>query len=214
MSLQNEIMETVVNADRKKRLMFAGRRLLGCAALLSMPVSAGANEAAPRTVWAKADIGYEQYRNDGLECGMKGLASNIDNSAEVKTLARASRQLESIDASARAAWSQDAGQMGQTGLGSVQMRNGLDIAANKAIQAQAVREAARPEEQYARIKEMMFQIVRSCMIDRGYAKIVLTEDQRKEYGRVEGGADARRAYIHKLASDPHVLEAQREVAAQ
>lgn len=205
MSLQNETMEIVVNGDQKKPLML-GRGLLGCAILLSVPGSASANEAAPRTVWAKAGVSYEQFRYDGLECGMKGLARNIDNSAEVKTLTRASRQLESIDASARVSWSQDAGRMGQSDLGS--------IATSRANQEQAVREATRPEEQYARIKEMMFQIVRSCMIDRGYTKIVLTEDQRKEYGGVKGGAEARRAYIHKLASDPHVLEMQREVAAQ
>ena len=82
------------------------------------------------------------------------------------------------------------------------------------MQEQVVLTAARPEKQYARIKEIMFHVVRSCMIDHGYAKIVLTEDQRKAYGEVKGGADARRAYIHKLASDPHVLEKQREVAAQ
>jgi hypothetical protein len=42
----------------------------------------------------------------------------------------------------------------------------------------------------------------------------MTERQCGAYGKVKGGADARRAYIHKLASDPHVLETQREVAAQ
>jgi hypothetical protein len=52
------------------------------------------------------------------------------------------------------------------------------------------------------------------MIDRGYAKIVLTDAQRKDYDGIKGGADARRAYIHKLASDPHVLETQRDAAAQ
>ena len=54
----------------------------------------------------------------------------------------------------------------------------------------------------------------SVMIDRGYAKIVLTDAQRKDYDGIKGGADARRAYIHKLASDPHVLETQREATGR
>lgn len=193
-------MEIIVNYCPKNRRRSLDLGFLACTALLCMPGSASANEAAPRTVWAKAGVSYEQYRDDGLECGMKGLASNIDNSAEVKTLARASRQLESLDM--------------QSGSSSAQSPNGLDMATSRAMQEQVVLTAARPEKQYARIKEIMFHVVRSCMIDHGYAKIVLTEDQRKAYGEVKGGADARRAYIHKLASDPHVLEKQREVAAQ
>jgi hypothetical protein len=163
--------------------------------------SAGAKDAAPQTVWAKASIGLEEFRFDALECGMKGLARNVDDTEEVKALARATKQLEAINSNAPASWSQEAARGDPSGLSAA--------ATSRAIQQQAVIEAVRPDEQYARIKEMMFQIVRTCMIDRGYAKIVLTEDQREEYGRIKGGADARRAYIHKLASDPDVLETQR-----
>jgi hypothetical protein len=167
---------------------------------------ASAKDAAPRTVWAKANVGLEQFRFDALECGMKGLARNVDDTEEVKTLARAAKQLEAIDSSSQASWSQDAARGDPSQMSSA--------ATNRAIQEQAVIQTARPDEQYARIKELMFQIVRSCMIERGYAKIVLTEDQRKEYSRIKGGVDVQRAYIHKLASDPHVLEAQREPAEQ
>ncbi|MCP1469270.1 hypothetical protein J3E64_000945 [Sphingobium sp. OAS761] len=190
-------------------------KFLTCVALLSLPaVSADAKVAAPQTIWAKADVDYTQYRADALECGMQGLAVNIDNSEEVKTLARASQQLEAIDASAQAALSLDAGQMGRSDDSPVYVHNGLDIAARKGAEQQAVIATAKPEEQYARIKEMMFKVVRRCMVNRGYAKIVLTEDQRNEYSDMKGGADARRAYIHKLASDPQLLETQREAPAQ
>lgn len=186
-----------MKTNRNKRRAFPGWGLLTCAAALTLPGVANAKAAAPRTIWAKADVSYDQFSAEALECGMQGLAVNIDNTEEVKALAQASKQLEAMDASAQAALSQD---------------NGLDLAARKAAEQQSVISATRPDEQYAGIKEKMFRVVRKCMIDRGYAKIVLTEDQRNEYSGMKGGADARRAYIHKLSSDPHMLANQREIA--
>jgi hypothetical protein len=203
------MMEIIVDDHMKNRWSF-----LACAVFLSLPAGiASAKVAAPQTIWAKADVGYDQYRADALECGMQGLAVNIDDSEEVKTLARASEQLEAIDASAQAALHQDAGQFGRPEQ-DMYVHNGLDIAARKAAEQQAVIATARTDEQYARIKEMMFKVVRSCMLQHGYTKIVLTEDQRNEYSEMKGGADARRAYLHELASDPHVLETQREAVAR
>jgi hypothetical protein len=168
--------------------------------------SASAKQDAPQTVWAKTGVSYEQYRGDALECGKKGLASNIDNSDEVKTLAHASQQLDAADASAQASMNMAAGPTGQSDLASAAM--------DRSAQEQAIVAAAQPARQYAGIKEKMFQVVRRCMIDHGYAKIVLTESQRKEYAGIKGDADMRRTYIHKLASDPHVLETQRQVTAR
>lgn len=184
-----------------------GWRLLGCAAIVSIQMgSANAKETAPQTVWAKAGVSYEQYRGDALECAQQGLASDIDNSQEVKTLARASQQLEGIDASGQTSSGRSTGSTGQPDM--------VAAATDRAIEQQTIIAAAQPERQYAGIKEKMFVVVRSCMIKHGYAKIVLTENQRKEYVGIKGGADIRRAYIHKLASDPHVLETQRQVTTQ
>lgn len=189
-----------MNHCLKNRYRSLDWRVLACVAALSLPpVSANAKVSAPQTIWAKADVGYEQFSADALECGMQGLAVNIDNTEEVKTLARASEQLEALDTSAQTALSQN---------------NGLDAAARVAAQQQTVIAATRPDEQYAGIKEKMFKVVRKCMIERGYSKIVLTEDQRNEYSETKGGANARRAYIHKLASNPDVLETQREAVAR
>lgn len=179
---------------------------IGCATLLSMLAgSASAKDAAPQVLWAKAGVSYEQYRGDALECGMTGLASNIDNSKEVKTLARASSQLDAVDASAQNGMGQGTDPAGQADLAAAATRRSED--------EQRIIATARPDQQYAGIKTLMFQAVRRCMVKLGYAKIVLTEDQRKEYDGIKG-TDARRIYLHKLASDPHVLETQRQPAAQ
>jgi len=205
--LEFEIKRMAGNANRKKALMVFGWRLLGCAAIVGLQIgSASAKEAAPQTVWAKAGVSYEQYRGDALECGKQGLASDIDNTQEVKTLARASQQLEGIDASGQTSSGRSTGATGQPDM--------LEAATNRAIEQQTIIAATQPERQYAGIKQKMFVVVRSCMIKHGYAKVVLTENQRKEYEGIKGSADVRRAYIHKIASDPHVLETQRQVTAQ
>lgn len=207
MKLRDEVMKMVVKGNRNMRLMPLQWTSLGWAVLLSMHAgSANAKDAAPQVAWAKAGVSYPQYRGDALECGMRGLASNIDDSKQVKTLARASSQLEALDVSAQAGMGQGAGLTGQSDMAA--------DAANRANQEQRIITAARPDQQYAGIKTLMFEVVRRCMTSLGYAKIVLTEKQRKDYDGIKGGADARRAYIYKLASDPHVLETQREAAAQ
>ncbi|SNT02782.1 hypothetical protein [Sphingopyxis indica] len=182
----------------KNRHRFLDWRFLACVAALSFPsVDANAKVSAPQTIWAKAGVSREQFGAEALECGLQGLALKIDNSEEVKTLARASEQLDALDTSARAALIQD---------------NAPNAAARNAAEQQTVIAATRPDEQYARIKEKMFKVVRKCMLDHGYTKIVLTEDQRNEYSEIKGGAEARRSFIYELASNPHLLEAQREAA--
>jgi len=207
MKLRNEMMKMVVKGNRTMQLMPLRWTSLGCAALLSMQAgSANAKDAAPQVAWAKAGVSSAQYHGDALECGMQGLASNIDDSKQVKTLARASSQLEALDVSAQAGMGLGAGPTGQSDLAA--------DAANRSNQQQRIITAARPDQQYAGIKTLMFEVVRRCMTNLGYAKIVLTEKQRRDYDGIKGGAEARRAYIYKLASDPHVLETQREAIAQ
>ena len=206
MKVRDEVMKTVVKGNRNMQFTPMRWTSIGCAALLIILAdSASAKDAAPQVVWAKAGVSYEQYRGDALKCGMTGLASNIDNSKEVKTLARASSQLDAVDASTQAGIGQGADPTGQADLASA--------AASRAEQEQQIIAATRPDQQYAGIKTLMFEAVRRCMAKLGYAKIVLTADQRKEYDGIKG-ADARRLYVHKLASDPHVLETQRQAAAQ
>src|SRR3546814_6124554 len=84
------------------------RSFLACVAALSFPsVDANAKVSAPQTIWAKAGVSREQFGAEALECGLQGLALKIDNSEEVKTLARASEQLAALDTSARADLLQD-----------------------------------------------------------------------------------------------------------
>ena len=48
----------------------------------------------------------------------------------------------------------------------------------------------------------------ACLRERGYRQFRLTDDQRRQLRRLRHGTDERRAFLHSLASNPRVLEAQ------
>src|SRR3546814_16951450 len=98
----------VVSHYLKNRHRFLDWRFLACVAALSFPyVDADATVSAPQTIWAKAGVSREHFGAEALECGLQGLAAKIDNSEEVKTLARASEQTDALDTSTRAALIQE-----------------------------------------------------------------------------------------------------------
>jgi hypothetical protein len=52
-----------------------------------------------------------------------------------------------------------------------------------------------------------------CLSDRGYTKFKLTKDQSRRLARLKAGSLERRKYLYSLASDPRVLQEQREADA-
>ena len=156
--------------------------------------SASANGGAPQRAWGKAGVTYEQYRDDALECGKEARAADIDQSAPVETLRRASGELATLD-----------NQMGATSYSNDGMSDGLKAVVQ---QRQMVVQTARPDQQYVRIKQLMFETARSCMTKNGYSRFNLTSDQRKAFSKLDG-VEARRHYLYDLASDENVLSAQK-----
>jgi hypothetical protein len=51
-----------------------------------------------------------------------------------------------------------------------------------------------------------------CLMQRGYSKFRLTDEQRKRLSKLRAGSDERRAYLYGLASDPAVLQSQKAAA--
>lgn len=145
---------------------------------------------APKVSWGKADVSYEQYRADALDCGKNGLATDIDNSDPVNTLRTAAMQLQALDDH----WT------------NINV-NRAELPAD-AYERQQIETAARPKEQFAKIKAMMFVAVRKCMSDHGYARFTLTDAQRAEMNKI-GDLNGRRQYLFKLASNREVLEKQK-----
>jgi hypothetical protein len=172
------------------------------AALLAIAALAAAAPAeaadAPQFAWGKAGVAYEAYREQAYQCAMAGFGSDIADSAPVETLRKATRRLEALD-----------GQL-QTIGGAP---DPVAAASRYASEAASVRAAARPEKQVQAVKQLMFSVMQQCMIDHGYTRFALTEQQRTQWSALAEAQD-RRVFLHKLASDAAVLEQQKQPLAK
>ncbi len=65
-----------------------------------------------------------------------------------------------------------------------------------------------PEVQWNRAATIMQHELEGCLMMRGYVRFELTDEQDMMLKALAPGSDERRAYLHSLASDPHVLATQ------
>jgi len=65
-----------------------------------------------------------------------------------------------------------------------------------------------PEVQWNRAATILRVALEDCLTMRGYVKFELTDEQDMMLEALAPGSDERRAYLHSLASDPHVLATQ------
>ncbi|MDP9422869.1 MAG: hypothetical protein M3Q19_08560 [Pseudomonadota bacterium] len=166
---------------------------LALAAVALGPTTARAADA-PKFAWGKAGVSYDQYRDEAYECAMVGLDTNIENTEPVERLRKATRQLEALDNRQGVASSTD-----PMGAG---IRHAQDLA--------AIKESARAEQQVKELKKILFAAMQKCMVQRGYTRFALTEDQRREVAKFKNGSPERRAFLYKLGSDPAILEQQKQ----
>lgn len=166
--------------------------VLALAALAAAATAAHAAEA-PRFAWGKAGVSYDQYRSEAYECALDGLSVDVSDTEPVERLRRATRQMEAIEARQGAAAAADPVAAG--------IRQAQDI--------EAARASARPDQQVQAVKRIMFSAMQRCMIQRGYTRFALTEEQRGEMAALADGSPERRALLHRLASDAGILERQR-----
>jgi hypothetical protein len=90
--------------------------------------------------------------------------------------------------------------------------NSIEQAAQYADIQQHIIESVRPDERMRNIKKTLIANDQSCLVQRGYSKFVLTDDQRHVLKKLKAGSDERRAYLYSLATNPAVLQGQRAPA--
>jgi hypothetical protein len=116
-------------------------------------------------------------------------------------LVRASRRLDSLNGT----FSVNTADVGANGPPST---NSVDQMARFAANQQHIVESVRPEERFRSIKQKLQVTTDTCLIDRGYSRFSLNDDQRHHLRKLKVGSDERHAYLFRLASDPAVLAAQ------
>jgi hypothetical protein len=174
------------------------------AGVLALPAHAA---PAPQESWGKAGVSLAQYRQDSVECGLKGHYTDVSNTRDAQVLVNASRQLDTIQ-----------GTFAPNTVGASPSGPAPSDVANQmgqyAATQQHIVDNARPELRYRNIKHTLEATTAECLVQRGYSKFTLTDEQRHALRKLKPGSDQRRAYLHTLASDPMVLQGQKAATAQ
>lgn len=179
-------------------------RRLFAVSLFSAALAAPAISAqAPEESWGKAGISLQKYFQDSVECGLQGYNTDISKTEDAQAFVRASRQLDAATVGATAP-SIIAG--GPTGPA---MTDSVEQAIQYAQRQQQIVESVRPDERFRSIKKALLSKTEQCLVQRGYSKFRLTDEQRHRLRKLKFGSDQRREYLYSLGSDPVVLAAQR-----
>lgn len=150
---------------------------------------------APETSWGKPGVSFEDYRADAARC--LNLVERVDLSGTepARVLATASRRIE--DALPQA---------GPAPTESSEVPSEYMLASQRIAR---IVEQARPEHRIRQARDILQVAMSECLTILGYRRFRLTEEQQRQLARLRTGRAARHAFLHSLASDPRVLEAQR-----
>jgi hypothetical protein len=172
--------------------------------LLALVLPVSANSApAPDESWGKVGVSLAQYREDALDCALKGHYLDISQSDDAKAFVKGSRELDAVTTGASAP-----AVAGANGMGSTTTDSSVDQMVEYANQQQRIVESVRPEQRYHSIKRMLVDRTAQCLTNRGYSKFRLTDEQRHRLRKLKFGSEERRAYLYSLGSNPAVLQTQ------
>ena len=161
-------------------------------ALILSPAQA---QQRPYDSWGKADIAFETYRDDALECALTGYYADVSGTEQAHMFQRATQRLQTNDDHS----------MGAAGA-SVEEQAYRSVGI--ARQSELIQRSIRPERRMRELEEAMVGLVEQCLMERGYSQFRLTEEQQDALGRLRKGTDERHQFLYGLASDPEVLAAQ------
>jgi hypothetical protein len=176
--------------------------------LVALVLPASANSApAPEESWGKAGVSLAQYRQDALDCALKGHYLDISKTDDAKAFVKASRELDAITTGASAP-----AVAGANGMGSSTSDSSVDQMVEYANQQQHIVESVRPDHRFHSIKRMLVDRTSQCLASRGYSKFRLTDEQRHQLRKLKFGSEERRMYLYNLGTNPAVLQTQRVAA--
>jgi hypothetical protein len=162
---------------------------------IALAAAPAAAEPAPVDSWGRAGVAYDTYRNDSLECALVGYYADVSQTEQAQLFVRATRQMEGVDNTNYVS----------PGASAAQTMDGVVI---QARQYEQIRRSIRPEKRAKELKRGMEAVVGDCLRERGYVEFRLTDDQRERLSELDKGSDERREFLHSLASNPEVLDAQ------
>lgn len=183
------------------RIAFSAALAVSVAAAIAAPLSAAQVQADS---WGKAGISFAQYRQDSIDCASAGYYRDISQTDDAKAFVAASKQLDAVTSSSSVPSADTSSGPGAENAAI------MDQALQSANQQQRIIEGIHPQERMKNIGQLLQSTIEQCLAKRGYSKFRLTGEQRHILGKLKAGSDERRHYLFSLASDPTVLDSQRE----
>ena len=157
-------------------------RIAAFLAIAALPAAAIA-APAPLLSWGKSGVSLPTYRAESIGCAMRAYYTDVGDTHAAKNFVQGSKQIDTI------------------------VNSGADYM-DAAASIGHVVDSVNPDRGIKEIKQFQLDLVARCLLDHGYHRFRLTDDQRKHLEKLKIGSDARHAYLHKLASDPDILQAQ------
>jgi hypothetical protein len=158
---------------------------------------------APKESWGKAGISLDQYRQDSIDCGLRGYYTDISKTDDAKAFVNASKQLDAVTTGASTPMTVE------SNAGGPDTTNATDQMAQYANEQEHIVYNVRPDERFKSIKKTLVATTEQCLAKRGYSKFMLTVEQRKALSKLKAGSDQRRVYLYNLARNPAVLQSQK-----
>lgn len=138
------------------------------------------------TSWGKAGVTLADYKADALACGLKGHNTDVADTEAAAVLKRASSDLRSNEANL-------VNESAETQLGTV-------------LTSARIVEGARPAKRFREVKAVQLDAVSRCLSERGYIRFRLSEAEAAQLKRLARGSEARRQFLHALASRANVAD--------
>jgi len=138
---------------------------------------------APQLSWGKPGVSLATYRAEAIGCAMRAYYTDVANTNGAKNFQESSRLLDTY-----------AGAPGDT-LENARMMG-------------RIVESTHVDASLKDVKQFQAGLIGKCLLDHGYHRFRLTDDQRAHLEKLKVGSDARHAYLHELAADPQILSAQ------
>jgi len=166
--------------------------LAACLTLASAALAGAPSRAdLHKTSWGKPGVSFEQYRDDAVQCALEASSYDITKAPVGQKLIAFNKQQELASLygwmDAPTPW----GGVGAVGVA----RNGPWLEHFQ-------------DTEYLETRDLQYGLLGHCLRERGYLQFRLTAQQIRTLDRLGRGSDARRAYLHSLASDPVVMAHQ------
>ncbi|QZH76313.1 MAG: hypothetical protein JY451_07190 [Erythrobacter sp.] len=165
---------------------------------LAFAASLAAPAQAQDASWGLAGVSIEDYRTDAVECATQAYYTDLSQTEDAEVFRRATSRLEALEGTA-----------GTGDAAGGAFAGGIDsLTLQRAQQEAQIVESTRADRRFRDLREILQDELEACLIERGYRQFALTAEQREALEDLDRGSDARRTYLHSLASDSAVLDAQ------